>query len=140
MISACIGRALVPAYVGPRDLTLIAPVFFEQLFVGSVWGPVPIHLMGLAPPAPRTLVVGLTYQLGKLASSASATIQGTIGERYPLPPAKDGTKRFNYGKAIGISMGAVWVYMSFRLLLGPEMTQEEREEQRVERRSMRGTE
>jgi MFS transporter, SHS family, lactate transporter len=29
-------------------------------------------------------------------------------------------------------MGAVWVYMSFWLLLGPEMTQEEREEQRVE--------
>jgi SHS family lactate transporter-like MFS transporter len=57
MISACIiGRALVPAYVGPRDLTLIAPVFFEQSLVGGVWGPVPIHLMGLAPPALRTLV------------------------------------------------------------------------------------
>jgi len=97
MISACIiGRAL------------IAPVFFEQFFVGSVWGPVPIHLMGLAPPALRTLV-GLTYQLGNLASSASTTIQGTIGERYPLPLAKDGTKRFNYGKAIGIFMGAVGV-------------------------------
>jgi len=133
MIIACIiGASLVPAYVGPRDLTLIAPVFFEQFFVGGVWGPIPIHLMELAPPALRTLVVGLTYQLGNLASSASATIQGTIGERYPLPPANDGTKRFNYGKVIGIFMGAVWAYVLFWLLLGPEMTQEEREEQRVE--------
>ena len=29
-------------------------------------------------------------------------------------------------------MGAVWAYMLFWLLLGPEVTQEEREEQRVE--------
>ncbi|KAF2179221.1 MFS general substrate transporter [Zopfia rhizophila CBS 207.26] len=133
MISACIiGGALVPAYILPRDLSLIAPVFFEQFFVGGVWGPIPIHLMELAPPALRTLVVGLTYQLGNLASSASATIQSTIGERYPLPPKADGTKRFDYGKVIAIFMGAVWAYMVFWLLLGPEMSQEEREEQRLE--------
>lgn len=88
--------------------------------------------MELAPLALRTLVVGLTYQLGNLAPSASATIHGTIGERYPLPLAKDGTKRFNYGKVIGIFVGAVWAYVLFWLLLGPEVTQEEREEQRVE--------
>lgn len=72
--AASSGGALVPTYVGPRDLTLIAPVFFEQLFVGGVWGPIPIRLMELAPPALRILVVSLTYQLGNLASSASATI------------------------------------------------------------------
>ena len=74
MISACISSALVPAYVGPRDLAPIAPVFFEQFFVGGVWGPGPIRLMEPARPALRTLVVGLTCQLGSLASSASATI------------------------------------------------------------------
>lgn len=37
MISVCItGGALVPAYVDPRNLTLIASVSFEQFFVGSV--------------------------------------------------------------------------------------------------------
>lgn len=42
MISACIiGGALVPAHVDPRDLTLIAPVFFEQFFVSGAWGPSP---------------------------------------------------------------------------------------------------
>jgi SHS family lactate transporter-like MFS transporter len=131
-IACIIGGSLVPAYILPRDMTLIAPVFFLQFFVGGVWGPIPIHLMELAPPALRTLVVGLTYQLGNLASSASATIQSTIGERYPLPPKADGTKRFDYGKVIGIFMGAVWAYMLLFLLLGPEMSQEEREEQRLE--------
>jgi len=132
MIACIIGGALVPAYILPRGLTLIAPVFFLQFFVGGVWGPIPIHLMELAPPALRTLVVGLTYQLGNLASSASATIQSTIGEQYPLPPKADGTARFDHGKVIGIFMGAVWVYILLWLLLGPEMSQEEREEQRNE--------
>lgn len=149
MIIGCIiGAALVPAYILPRNLTLIAPAFFLQFFVGGVWGlftpscgrsatnlspgPIPIHLIELSPPALRTLAVGLTYQLGNLASSASATIQAVIGERYPLPPAADGTKRFDYGKVIGIFMGIVWVYMLILLLLGPEMSLEERAERAQE--------
>jgi SHS family lactate transporter-like MFS transporter len=133
MITACIiGGALVPAYIFIRSISLIAPVFFEQFFVGGVWGPIPIHLIELSPPALRTSVVGLTYQLGNLASSASATIQGIIGERYPLPPKADGTKRFDYGRVIGIFMGAVWAYMLLFLILGPEMTQEERAEMAAE--------
>src|SRR6266536_5027929 len=92
MVAAIIGGALVPSYILLRDMTLVAAAFFEQFFVGAVWGPIPIHLIELSPPALRTLTVGLTYQLGNLASSASATIQGIIGERYPLPPAPDGTK------------------------------------------------
>ncbi|KAK5017950.1 hypothetical protein LTR16_002152 [Cryomyces antarcticus] len=127
MWAAVAGAAIVPAYVLPRDLSLIASVFFEQFFVGGIWGPIPVHLIELSPPALRSLIIGLTYQLGNLASSASATIQGVIGERYPLPPAANGTKRFAYGKVIGIFMGAVWVYLLLFLFLGPEMSQEERE-------------
>lgn len=101
MICACIvGGALVPAYIKPRDDTLIATTFFEQFFVGGVWGPIPVHLIELSPPALRSLFYGFTYQLGNLASSASATIEATIGERFPLPPL-DGEKRYNYGKVIG---------------------------------------
>lgn len=135
MMTAClIGGALVPGYVFIRNFNVTAVVFFEQFFVGGVWGPIPIHLIELSPPALRTLIVGLTYQLGNLASSASATIQSTIGEKYPLPPAANGTKRFDYGKVIGIFMGAVWAYMLVFLLIGPEMTQEEREKMAQEAR------
>lgn len=127
MMTACVlGGSLVPAYIFTRSLRIIAPVFFEQFFVGGVWGPIPIHLMELSPPVLRTLTVGLTYQLGNLVSAASATIEATIGERYPLPPLPNGTKRYDYGRVIGIFLGAVWAYMLFFLFMGPEMTPEER--------------
>jgi SHS family lactate transporter-like MFS transporter len=101
MIACVFGGAIVPAYIIPRTLSLIASVFFEQVFVGGVWGPIPIHLIELSPPALRSLTVGLTYQLGNLASSASATIESVIGERFPLPPTASGVARFDYGKVIG---------------------------------------
>lgn len=72
-------------------------------------------------------MVGLTYQLGNLASSASATIQAIIGERFPLEPL-GGVARYDYGKVIGIFMGAVWAYDLVFLFIGPEMSEQERAE------------
>ena len=57
--------------------------------------------MELSPGSFRTFVVGTSYQLGNLISSASATIEATIGERFPLPP-KGETKRYDYGTVICI--------------------------------------
>ncbi|KAG6357518.1 hypothetical protein INS49_013395 [Diaporthe citri] len=128
MCAACIfGGAILPAYVIPHSMKLVASAFFLQFFVGGVWGPIPIHLSELSPEALRATAVGLTYQLGNLASSAAATIQAIIGERFPLEP-KDGVARFDYGRVIGIFMGAVWAYDLLFLFLGPEMSEEERAE------------
>jgi SHS family lactate transporter-like MFS transporter len=66
-----------------------------------------------------TVVVGTSYQLGNLISSASSTIEATIGERYPLPP-KGKTKRYAYGKVICIFMACVFVYVIILTLIGPE--------------------
>lgn len=66
-----------------------------------------IHLMELSPPAFRSLIVGLTYQLGNLASSASSTIEATIGERFPLPRRPGEAVTYNYGRVMCIFMGAV---------------------------------
>jgi SHS family lactate transporter-like MFS transporter len=69
-----------------------------------------IHLMELSPPAFRTFVVGTSYQLGNLVSSASATIEATIGQQFPLPPKVSGKKitpRYQYGKVICIFLGCV---------------------------------
>lgn len=132
MLIACfIGGSLLPAYVLPRTLSLIASAFFQQFFVGGVWGPIPIHLTELAPPALRTTAVGLTYQLGNLASSASATIQATIGEHFPIAPHCANGKcieRFDYGRVIAIFMGAVYAWMIVFLFFGPEMSEAERAE------------
>lgn len=128
MIVACVfGGAMVPAYTMPHNLSLIASGFFMQFFVGGAWGVIPIHLSELSPPALRTTAIGLTYQLGNLASSASATIQAVIGEKYPLPP-HHGVSRFDYGKVIAIFMGAIWAGQALLLFIGPEMSEGERKE------------
>lgn len=64
-------------------------------------------------------MVGTTYQLGNLISSASSTIEATIGQRFPLPP-KGKTKRYAYGKVICIFMACVFVYVIVLTLIGPE--------------------
>jgi len=71
--------------------------------VQGVWGVVPIHLLELSPDHLRAFVVGTTYHLGNLVSSASRTIESSIGERFPLPPGPDSSKRYDYGKVMGIS-------------------------------------
>lgn len=73
----------------------------------------------MSPGAFRTFVVGTSYQLGNLISSASSTIESTIGERFPLPP-RNGKARYDYGKVICIFMGCVYVYVVLLTLLGPE--------------------
>ena len=61
--------------------------------------------MELSPGSFRTFVVGTSYQLGNLVSSASSTIEATIGERFPLPPKHSDGKtvlRYKYGIVIAI--------------------------------------
>src|SRR6266566_2980733 len=79
--------------------------------------------MELSPGSFRTFVVGTSYQLGNLVSSASSTIEATIGQRFPLPPKISGKKeiqRYEYGKVICIFMGCVYAYTIFLTLVGPE--------------------
>ena len=73
----------------------------------------------MAPGSLRSFVVGTSYQLGNLVSSASSTIEATIGERFPLPP-KGTTKRYKYGMVICIFMGCVYAYVVFITFMGPE--------------------
>lgn len=126
MICACIvGAAILPAYILTRGMKIGACVFFQHFATVGVWGPIPIHLVTLAPYTLRTLMVGLTYQLGNLASSPVATAESIYGEKYPLAPAADGTKRYNYGRAIAIFTAAAWAYMLLFLFLGPEASRDE---------------
>jgi SHS family lactate transporter-like MFS transporter len=95
--------------------------------VQGAWGVIPIHLMELSPGSFRTFVVGTTYQLGNLVSSASSTIESRIGEQFPLPPkvtAKGNVARYQYGLVICIFMGCVYGKSSslfrggFKILIG----------------------
>jgi SHS family lactate transporter-like MFS transporter len=117
-----IGGALLYPYTYTSSKAVIAAAFFEQFCVQGAWGVIPIHLMELSPGSFRTFVVGTSYQLGNLASSASSTIESTLGARFPLPP-KGKTKRYEYGKVMCIFMGCVYAYVILLTFIGPEYLQ-----------------
>lgn len=119
IVMCIIGGALLYPYTFVSNNGIIAAAFFQQFCVQGAWGVIPVHLMELSPGAFRTFVVGTSYQLGNLVSSASSTIEATIGERFPLPP-KGTTKRYEYGVVICIFMGCVYAYVILLTLLGPE--------------------
>ena len=119
IVMSIIGGVLLYPYSFTGTNAVIAAAFFEQFCVQGAWGVIPIHLMELSPGSFRTFVVGTSYQLGNLVSSASSTIESTIGERFPLPP-KGETKRYEYGKVICIFMACVYVYVIVLALAGPE--------------------
>lgn len=106
IVMCVIGGALLYPYTYTSSKAVIAAAFFEQFCVQGAWGVIPIHLMELSPGAFRTFVVGTSYQLGNLASSASSTIEAELGEKYPLPSITDKAgktiKRYEYGKVICI--------------------------------------
>lgn len=124
IICICIvGGAILYPYTYTSSKAVMAAAFFEQFCVQGAWGVIPIHLMELSPGALRTFVVGTSYQLGNLASSASSTIESKLGEQFPLPSAKINgktTKRYEYGKVICIFMGAVYAYVILLTFIGPE--------------------
>lgn len=120
IVISIVGGALLFPYTFVKTESVMAAAFFEQFMVQGAWGIIPIHLMELAPGSIRTFVVGTSYQLGNLASSASSTIETTLGQRFPLPPTKLVPDRFNYGKVICIFMGCVYAYVILITLVGPE--------------------
>ncbi|KAK5074880.1 Carboxylic acid transporter [Lithohypha guttulata] len=125
IVICIIGGALLYPYTFTSSNAVIAAAFFEQFCVQGAWGVIPVHLMELAPGSLRTFVVGTSYQLGNLVSSASSTIEATIGEQYPLPPlvnAKTGkrTPRYEYGIVMCIFLGCVFAYVIILTFIGPE--------------------
>ncbi|KAI5861507.1 MFS general substrate transporter [Durotheca rogersii] len=120
IVMCVVGGALLYPYTFVSNERIIAAAFFEQFCVQGAWGVIPVHLMELSPGAFRTFVVGTSYQLGNLVSSASSTIEATIGERFPLPPTERGVRRYDYGTVICIFMGCVYAYVILLTLLGPE--------------------
>ncbi|KJZ77996.1 hypothetical protein HIM_02633 [Hirsutella minnesotensis 3608] len=122
MITFCLlSGALVYPYTFVSTKAVIAASFFLQFGIQGAYGAVPTHLMELAPPEFRSFIVGTTYQLGNLASSAAATIQARVAEsHFPLPPGPGGEKHYNYGIVICAVLGSAIVWTVITVFLGPE--------------------
>ena len=115
----CAGALVYPyGFISSHKVTAVA--FFEQFFIEGILGVVPVHIISLSPGSLRASAVGTAYQLGSLISSASATIETTLGQRFPLPPTKKGVHRYNYGEVICIFTACGIVYVMFLALIAPE--------------------
>lgn len=123
VIICCVGGgALIYPWGFIHNSGINAAVFFLQFFVQGAWGVIPIYVSELSPPHFRAFIVGFAYQLGNLASSASSTIESTIGEQFPLKDAHGELikGKYNYGKVMAIFMGCVFGYLMVITFLGPE--------------------
>ena len=115
VFSACF---LYPSFYSSHVPTIIGGYFFLNFGVMGCWGVVPIHLMELVNTTHRSFLSGVAYQLGNLASSASSTIEADLGTKFPIKgKAADA---YDYGKVMLIFCAAVFIYMIFIILIGPE--------------------
>ncbi|GME92654.1 unnamed protein product [Ambrosiozyma monospora] len=119
IICCIVGGALIYPWAFISDANINAGAFFLQFCVQGAWGVIPIHLSELAPPDFRSFCVGAAYQLGNLASSASSTIETTIGERFPLI-SPSGEHVMDYAKVMAIFIGCVFGYVLLITFIGPE--------------------
>lgn len=122
IVCCIVGGALIYPWAFVHNNGINAAVFFLQFCVQGAWGVVPIYISELSPPNFRSFIVGVAYQLGNLASSASSTIESTIGEQFPLKDAAGNVveDKFNYGKVMAIFMGCVFAYVLLITTAGPE--------------------
>ncbi|KAM9922335.1 hypothetical protein OXX59_005889 [Metschnikowia pulcherrima] len=119
MLAVLLGAAMIYPWAYSRTSAINAGVFFMQAGVQGAWGVAPIYLSELSPPANRALMVGLAYQLGNLVSSASSTIESTIGERFPIVTAS-GEQAYDYSKVMSIFIACVFGFVLIVTFLGPE--------------------
>jgi SHS family lactate transporter-like MFS transporter len=92
MVACIIAGAVIYPYSFVSSHAVIAAAFFDQFFIQGAFGVIPVHLLELSPGSLCGFVIGTAYQLGYLASSASSTIEATIGEQFPLPPTRRGRR------------------------------------------------
>lgn len=119
MICCICGGALIYPWAFVGNANINAGAFFLQFMVQGAWGVMPVHLSELAPPDFRSFVVGIAYQLGNLVSSASTTIETTIGEQFPII-SPSGAEIYDYSKVMAIVIGAVFAYNLVVTFIGPE--------------------
>ncbi|ODV94076.1 hypothetical protein PACTADRAFT_50965 [Pachysolen tannophilus NRRL Y-2460] len=122
IICAIIAGALVyPTYMLKTEASIMASGFFLNFVVMGAWGVIPQHLNELCPADARALLSGLSYQLGNLAASASATIETEISNSFPLEYNSAGKiTKYNYGKVMTVFTGAVSIYLLCITFVGPE--------------------
>jgi SHS family lactate transporter-like MFS transporter len=109
VIATLLGMLMVPLWLYPRSLALLAGgAFVMQFMVQGAWGVMPAHLAELSPPEVRGLFAGLTYHLGVLFAANAAFVEALLGER------------IGYANALAIVAGSALLMAAIVVGLGGE--------------------
>lgn len=120
IVAAAMSMLMIPAWILPNgEPSLSASGFIMQVCVQGAWGPIPIHLNELAPPAFRSSFPGLTYQLGNMISSPSAQIVNAIAESN-FVTSVTGKPAPAYGPVMGIATALIAFGIVVTAAVGPE--------------------
>lgn len=115
------GCFIYPSFMLRTKEAILGAGFMCYFCVFAVWGILPIHMAELAPADARALVSGLAYQLGNLASAASATIETQLADRFPYEKNAQGeTTKNDYAKVMAILTGAVFIFTFVIVFIGHE--------------------
>lgn len=113
------GAMLYPAFFLTTTAGLTGGDFALVFCIMGIYGVIPIHLMELVNATHRTFLSGLVYQLGNLISSASSTIEASIGTQFPIH-IEGVAHAYDYGLVMAIFCGAIFGYVMLLTFVGPE--------------------
>lgn len=117
IIASIVGGATIYPWAFINGKGINAGAFFQNVGMQGAFSVAPVYSTELSIPQHRAFIVGIGYQLGNLCSSASSTIEATIGERFPIKTSSS-EALYNYAKVM--SMGCVYGYIILIAYLGPE--------------------
>ncbi len=73
---------VIPLWAFGHSVTmLVLGAFLMQMGIQGAWGVIPAHLTELAPPAARSLLPGMAYQLGILIAAPTNTFEYALRNR-----------------------------------------------------------
>lgn len=119
IIASILGGAMIYPWAFINGKAINAGAFFQNVGMQGAFSVAPVYSTELSIPQYRAFIVGIGYQLGNLCSSASSTIEATIGERFPIKTSSS-EALYDYAKVMSIFMGCVYGYIILVAYLGPE--------------------
>ena len=117
-----VGAASIPAFVLPRDTSIVVGLALEQICGESAYAVVPVYLLELVPFEHRSATIGTVYEIDNLVASALPTIVAALAQRFRLTKVEKqpNAPHFDYGKSMTILLACVYPCMIPLICFGPE--------------------
>lgn len=121
---AVLGLAFIPLWVFSHGIAALAlGGALMQFAVQGAWGIIPAHLNEISPGGIRGTFPGFTYQLGNLIAAPTLTIVAVLARtpQWKLPGGAD-----NYGAAMAVLLGVMFVFLIVMVAIGYKVAPERR--------------